>query len=260
MPCINTENMLQNKQGSMPFSSSFMQSKYIIYWVRDDDSLVSDTTKYAIFVRLAPPVLWGDGSNKDTLWVPVDTLTKAYYIQVYSYDTNGINNLPMNWYWNSIASLTGATVTQKDSLSISFTGVNPFPIGIPQIRYIYARDNDSLLRGGQFVVYADSAPPTPLTTVDKPTGQIRIGWIGKDAKDGNGTLFKIIMKKGSAPAITDTLIDFTSGISLSPGLNGYDFSYTFIPSGGNGTYYYQVIAKDARGATSFSSASFFNFP
>jgi len=59
--------------------------------------------------------------------------------------------------------------------------------------------------------------------------------------------------------MTDTLIGFRSGITLSPGLNGYDFSYAFYTFS-SGTYYYQVMQKDARGSISYNAASFFIYP
>jgi len=125
---------------------------------------------------------------------------------------------------------------------------------------VSVRDTDGLMAKNSFQIYADSAPPAPVTTVAKVGGQIQIGWLGKDTKDGNGTLFEILLKNGSAPALMDTLIGFRSGTTLSPGLDGYDFSYTFTPSGGAGTYYYQVVAKDARGSVSYNTANFFIFP
>ena len=233
--------------------------KYIIYWVRDDDTLRSDSVNVTFTVRLAPPVLWGDGSNKDTLWVPITNgvgTSHPYTMTIHNQDTNGTIQ---RFYWSEDGSFDSTTAikTADSNRTRTFSQLELLG-GIPT--WVYGRDDDGLVRGGNFIVYADSAPPAPVTTVDKPTGQIKIGWIGKDVKDGNGTMYKILLKQGSAPSSTDVLIDFTSGTSLSPGLNGYDFSYTFIPSGGNGTYYYQVIAKDARGSTSFNSASFFNFP
>jgi hypothetical protein len=224
--------------------------------VQDNDTLTSDTSKLAFFVRLAPPVLWGDApaATGDTCWVIINNgAGRPYPVHINHFDTNGTI---VNYYWNEAGATLGR-MTATDTIMRNFS-ILEMNNGLPM--WIYGRDNDSLTRGGKFVMFADSVPPAPIFTVDKPTGQIRIGWIGKDAKDGNGTMFKILLKQGSAPSSSDILIDFTSGTSLSPGLNGYDFSYTFIPSGGNGTYYYQVIAKDARGSTSSNSASFFNFP
>jgi hypothetical protein len=241
-------------------------SRIIRVWARDDDSIVSTSTKdTTIAVRLGRPVLWGD--KGDTLWIPIANGPGTYYMHVNTIDTNGINSMPVNWYWNSTNTLIGATISQADSVPIDILqGLSPFPIGSGQARYIFARDNDSLIGynitgiGHPFIVYADSAPPAPTISYSKVNGQIQIGWLGKDAKDGNGTLFEILLKKGSAPANPDTLFNFKSGTTLSPGLNGYDFSYTFGPSGGAGTYYYQVVAKDARGSISYSTASFFIFP
>jgi hypothetical protein len=241
-------------------------SRIVRVWARDDDSIVSTGTKdTTISVRLGRPVLWGD--KGDTLWIPIANGPGTYYMHVNTIDTNGINSMPVNWYWNSTNTLTGATISQVDSVPIDILqGLSPFPIGSGQARYIFARDNDSLIGynitgiGHPFFVYADSAPSTPTISYSKVNGQIQIGWLGKDAKDGNGTLFEILLKKGSAPANTDTLFNFKSGTTLSPGLYGYDFSYTFGPSGGAGTYYYQVVAKDARGSISYSTVSFFIFP
>ena len=220
---------------------------------------MSSTIADTVVVRLAAPVLWGDvhAATGDTTWVIINNgYGIPYNVHINSFDTNGTIS---RYYWSEAGSFDSNSATKtNDSLYLRLIGINDVNHAFPI--WAYGRDDDGLMRGGKFVVFADSAPPAPIFTVDKPTGQIRIGWIGKDVKDGNGTMFKILLKQGSAPSSSDILIDFTSGTSLSPGLNGYDFSYTFTPSGGNGTYYYQVIAKDARGSTSFNSASFFNFP
>ncbi len=239
------------------YDTSLSGPRIARFWVKDNDTIMSSSKDTTILVRLAPPVLWGDNPTKDTVWTIINNgYGINYNVHINSYDTNGTIS---RYYWNEAGSFDSTTATKtNDSLYSRLIGINDVNHAFPI--WIYGRDDDGLVRGRQFIAFADSVPPAPVTTIDKPTGQIRIGWIGKDVKDGNGTMFKILLKQGSAPASTDVLIDFTSGTSLSPGQNGYDFSYTFIPSGGNGTYYYQVIAKDARGSISFNSASFFNFP
>jgi hypothetical protein len=234
--------------------------QYMWFWAMDEDSIMTPKKKDSVMVHLAPPVLWGD--KIDTLWVPVSA-AGTYYIHVNSFDTNGVNNLPVKWYWNATASLTGATVTSVDSVPIDIMqGMNPFPIGSPQTRYIAARDNDSLLTRviKSFQVYADSAPPTPSIVADKVGSVVTILWKNKDAKDGDATQYKIIIKKDSSPTITDILVDYKAGSQYDAGTSGYDFKYSFTPTTGSGTYSYKVIAKDARGSENSSIEGAFIYP
>jgi len=110
------------------------------------------------------------------------------------------------------------------------------------------------------VVVADSVPPTPVVTSDAITGGRKISWSGKDARDGNGTLYKIIVKKGANPdESVDIISDFKPGSQYASGAPAFDFSYNYTPTGGTGIYYYQVLSKDARGSIARSGISVFSY-
>ena len=90
-----------------------------------------------------------------------------------------------------------------------------------------------------------------------------IRWSGKDTRDGDNTLYKIVAKVGSASpsdsitiadeSNTDYIIsDFKPGSQYESDLS-YDFQYTYTPDQGNGIYHYRIIAKDARGSISRNS-------
>ena len=219
-------------------------------WAIDDDTIASSNKDTVVTVRLGRPVLWGDIA--DTLSTVVNNGPNYYYVHANALDTNG--NI-QKYYWNDGAGWIDSTTADSIQYQFRQSDINHF-----LTMNVSVRDTDGLMAKNSFQIYADSAPPAPVTTVAKVGGQIQIGWLGKDTKDGNGTLFEILLKNGSAPALMDTLIGFRSGTTLSPGLDGYDFSYTFTPSGGAGTYYYQVVAKDARGSVSYNTANFFIFP
>jgi hypothetical protein len=104
------------------------------------------------------------------------------------------------------------------------------------------------------------------TTSDPAAGGKKISWFGKDVHDGTGTLYKVIVHKmgdggyddpdENNPA--DIAHDFQAG-SLYEAGTGFEFGYTFTPTGGSGAYHYQVISKDARGSTAYSIISAFSF-
>jgi hypothetical protein len=249
--------MLQNKQGSMPFSSSFMQSKYIIYWVRDDDTIMSSSKDTTILVRLAPPVLWGDNPTKDTVWTIINNgYGINYNVHVNSYDTNGTIN---RYYWSEAGSFDSTTATKtNDSHYSRLIGINDVNKGFPI--WIYGRDDDQLMRGRQFVAFADSAPPTPDIVAANGDGGIKIMWSGKDTKDGTATLYQILLKQGASPTATDILQAFKAGSTYSAGDAGYNFKLAFTSGTSGLTYKYKVIAKDARGTISNSVEGSFIYP
>jgi hypothetical protein len=213
-------------------------------------------------------VLWGD--KADTLWTVVDSgWDRSYPIHINSFDTNGVNQKPVRFYWQGSGQPFDSSQADQPAIfrktntdTVMWTFPNLGTTNQSRTLWIAGRDDDGLLGGRMsgtpFVVFADSAPPAPVTTSDPVTGGRKISWSGKDSKDGNATLYKIIIKKGANPdESVDIVSDFKAGsLYASGGL--YDFSYNYLQTGA-GIYYYQVIAKDARGSISRSGIGSFSF-
>jgi hypothetical protein len=220
--------------------------------VRDDDTIMSSSKDTAILVRLAPPVLWGDNPTKDTVWTIINNgYGINYKVHVNSYDTNGTIN---RYYWSEAGSFDSTTATKtNDSLYSRLIGINDVNHAFPI--WIYGRDNDGLVRGRQFIAFADSAPPAPVVTFSISAGGGIINWRGKDAKDGNLTQYEILLKKGTTDPVepTNIISQYNAGVNYAAAtVGGFDFSYSFITQG-TGEYHCQVIAKDARGTISKST-------
>jgi hypothetical protein len=224
-------------------------------WALDDDTVASLSKKDTVVnVRLGAPVLWGDNPAKDTIWVVVNNGPGVNYnVHVNSLDTNG---KILQYYWSEETAFDSNSVNihkTTDSLyTRSFSATEIRYPGFPM--WIYGRDNDGLVRGRQFTVFADSAPPVPVVTFAISSSGGVINWRGKDSKDSNQTQYEVLLKKGTTDPVepTDVISQFKAGASYSAAtIGGFDFSYS-LPTQGSGEYHCQVIAKDARGSVSKS--------
>jgi|GEM_PF-3947237 len=240
------------------FNYAFPVDKYGAVTVRlgvmDEDSVVG-TAEKVVNVRLGAPVVWGD--DGDTVWVVVDKGYSGagvkYYAKIHARDTNGTIQ---KYYWSNNPWPDSGTVTPGDSLEYE-VNIGTLHIGIP--KYIHVRDDDGLVRGGRFVVFADSAPRA--ITAAYSDAQHKFSWSGLDAKDSLSTEYRILVKKGGAPDTsansTDVAKDWTPGSVFGytePAYQGGPtFFWTYTPSQGNGKYFYQIIARDKRGTKSYSS-------
>jgi hypothetical protein len=217
----------------------------------DDGQWAKDTVK--VTVRLGRPVLWGD--SDDTTWVIVDSGSgRNYSIHINSLDTNGTIG---RYYWHEEAvfdTTSGSCVKTDDSTRTRL--ISQAEMHYPLLSWIYGRDDDGLLGGKQFVVYADSVPPAPTVTDQVAHPNVMISWSGMDAKDSAETQYKILCDKNNPPQ--EVISDFKAGKEYEDG-GAFDFSFTFEPNQGSGVYYYQIIAKDARNSQNISSVALFNY-
>jgi len=216
----------------------------------DDDGVSSPVLTSTITVRKAPPVLGGDKSgNPDTCWIIVDKGYTNYYYRPKYADTNGV--IKRFFFGNQADTINSTTKGQVDS---SILNIDENNVNKPSTRYIYVQDDDGLLRGGKFIVFADSTPPNLVIVADKKDSIITIAWSGKDVKDGNETQYAILLKAGSQPVLSDTLFSFRPGSSFSSGEEYFsDFRYDFTPNLSAQIYHYKVVAKDARGSIVISN-------
>jgi len=106
-------------------------------------------------VRKGAPVVRGDAG--DTVWVVVDRgfsgSSVKYFMKIHASDTNGTLQ---RYYWSNNPWPDSGTVTTADSVELDVDEANN-----AVYRYLHVRDDDGLIRGGRFVVFADSAPPKP---------------------------------------------------------------------------------------------------
>jgi hypothetical protein len=222
--------------------------------VRDDDTIMSSSKDTLITVRLGAPVLWGDkpGTPNDTTFVIINNgAGTSYKIHINSKDTNGVIQ---KYIWNFTSTIDSSAqfVTPDSQYTKLFTSLE---INQAQNVWIYGRDDDGLLRGNKFVLFADSAPQAPTVTFSISAAGGVINWRGKDGKDGNQTQYEILLKKGTTVPVepTDIISQYNAGSNYSAAtVGGFDFSYSFITQGA-GEYHCQVIAKDARGTISRST-------
>jgi hypothetical protein len=167
----------------------------------------------------------------------------------------------VGYFWNESDSTRGRR-TLTDTIMRNFSATEIHYPGFPM--WIYGKDDDSLVRGGKFVVYADSAPVAPtaaLATSQPGNGIIKIQWQNLDAKDDSLTQFAIVL--GTSPStLNDTLVNFTTAKdNLFTKANG-KFVYQFNPNDStrpikyNADFYFRVVARDARKSVSVQGNSY----
>jgi hypothetical protein len=226
------------------YDTAISGSRTIKFWAKDDDTLTSDTLKDPVVVRLAAPVLWGD--KGDTVWVVVNKGYGSYYYRPNHYDTNGVID---TFYFGLNNDINSATAKYRvDSSAITVDAANIHNGNL--FRYIWGRDDDSLTRGGKFVVFADSVPHAPSVHDVEGTDSITIYWSGKDAKDGDSTQYRILLKEGGEPdtaTSSDLLSGWKRGYKASDDSH-YAYMIKFKVAHSVNNYYYQVHARDARGS------------
>jgi len=87
-----------------------------------------------------------------------------------------------NINWNDGAGWIDSTTADSIQYQFRQSDINHFLTMTISVRgYRWINDKEFLpnIRGQR-------VPPAPVTTVAKIEGQIQIGWLGKDVKDGNG--------------------------------------------------------------------------
>lgn len=233
------------------------------FWSVDNDGVPSQQKDTLITVRLAPPKLTGDSG--DTLWVVIDSVTgTTYTIEVHAADTNGTI---LCYYWQETPSFDSSVSScVKTDINSRERVFSQNDMHAPIKMWIKACDDDGVVGGKQFVIYADSVPPAPSVTHSVGTQKVKISWSGKDTKDKDNTQYQVVVKYGTAISPGDEnnpdyiASAFRPGTEYESGGPEDDFSFTYTPSNGSGKYYYLVIARDARGSISKDNGEHsFNF-
>ena len=224
------------------------------YWVEDEDGVFSTNRDTSVYVRLCTPVLWGD--DGDTTWVVVDSgAGENYTLHINCFDTNGVFT---RFYWHEAAtfdSASGSCVKTDDSARTRLIGALEVNNGWQS--WIYGRDDDGLLGGGRFVVYADSVPPmvTGLSADMQDGGDsVRLMWgLQLDRKDSIDTEIKIMIKYSDNGDPDSTLVDFTpAGEFRVTGGNKRYFKFKKVQSG---DIRWRVVLRDKRGSETGSDVA-----
>jgi hypothetical protein len=236
------------------YDTTLSGNRTVRFSVMDDDSVVSGYKDTTFTVHKAPPVLSGD--KADTLWVVIDSgVERNYPIHINHTDTNGTIG---SCFWSGNPSPLGRA-TSTDTIMRNFSAGD---LIVPFNMYIYGRDDDSLVRGGRFVVFADSAPPM-VTFLDRETAQdsIVFKWENlHDTHDGVKTKVQIYIKQGTAGEPNIPLFDTLNLPSLDDprfrsqlvgGIPCYTYKYK-CPFQGAGRW--RVVLQDARGSRTAAPA------
>jgi len=158
-------------------------------------------------------------------WVIVDKGSGINYnLHVRSKDTNGVI---VRYYWDERETFDSTTANKtNDSLYTRLIGVNDINKGWPI--WIYARDDDNLVRGGQFTVYADGPPPRSeqVTPADASavTGNVQFKWKRFDVHDKAETEYRVMYYKGTTQPVAVNGMGFTKGTDLN--FNAADTSFS----------------------------------
>jgi len=211
--------------------------------------------------------LWGDttGTPFDTIWTVINNGTGVFYnVHVNSRDTNGTIK---RYYWSEESSFDSNSVnTTKTNDSLFLRRFSAGDIVVPPQMWIYGRDDDGLLRGGKFIVFADSAPPAP-TFFNQGTSSdsVVFKWEKKqDAHDGLKTKLQIYISQGttstpSTPLFSGTmptLDDPRIGSEIVGGIPCFTYKFK-CPFSGAGRW--SVMLQDARGSQTLGNPSISSF-
>ena len=242
------------------YDTSLWGTRTVRFWVRDEDTVMSAARDTAVSVRLGGPVVWGHTplAANDTVFVNVDRgysgSAVKYYARVRAADTNGTIQ---RYYWSNNPWPDSGTVTTGDSLEYT---VNILTLHQGLAQYIHVRDDDGLVRGGRFVVFADSAPPAPTFFQNGQSGDSVVLKWGKrmDAKDGMQTRVQIVTCFGDGCMPSDSLYPSANLPTLAQleskwpveNIGGITCNVVKFKASQSGAGRWRVILVDGRGTRS----------
>ena len=252
------DNSANDNDTSHTFSHAFTDSgSYTVsYWTVDEDGVFSPTKSTTVRVRLAPPVVRGD--TGDTLWVVVDTGFGDYYYRPQYSDTNGVID---TFFFGIDNTISTATKSTADSALLN---IDHSRLHIGVYRYIWVKDDDDLVRGGKFVVFADSAPPKPISlnaVMNAGSDSILFMWgMSLDNKDSLATKAKIEICFGTEWTTGTTIKDWTPASQFAIVNYGGDKRLFAFKKEQTGDILWRVTFMDARGTQSISDPAPFTIP
>ena len=215
-------------------------------WAVDEDTVVSRMIDTTITIQKGAPVLSADAG--DTLWVVVDKgVGTIYPIHINHSDPNGSI---VYYYWNESGPSLGRRTT-TDTIMRNFSAGD---MVVPFDMWIYGKDDDSLVRGGKFLVFADSAPPRPASLISSSVSDSTIFKWEKvaDNKDGQKTQIQIYISEGNTgepdqPLFSEPLPTLNDARFGEETISTLHATYTFkCPFSGLGRW--RIVLQDARGS------------
>jgi len=187
----------------------------------------------------------------------VDRGYSDYYYRPKYADTNGVID---TFYFGQQENITLANKGKADSAVIN---IDENRINKGSTRYIWVKDDDGLVRGGRFVVFADSAPPRPtdFNGMQPVSDSVVLKWNKvQDYKDGMQTKVQILYCYNSGCTPTDslfpsnalpTLTEIESRWGTASGGTWNVVKLKKDPTKQTGTFgRWRVILVDARGTAS----------
>jgi hypothetical protein len=228
------------------YDTTHAGNKTVRFWVDDNDTVLSAPDARTITMHMGAPAIWGNSG--DTIWVPVKQGYGDYYYKPNYIDTNGTID---TFYFGLTDNISQAAKGIVDNAKITVEQATSHNGTV--IRYIWGKDDDGIIRGGRFVVYADSAPPVPaLGNVTIQGDSVKLVWEKSDFKDGDLTLFQIQCDTNNSPV---TIVKAFGTCRKS----GTEFYYWYHPPL-SGRYRWKITAKDARGSIAESVGTpYFDF-
>jgi len=250
---LSGTGMVKTGYFAKSFAAGDSGQKPLRFWCRDVDGIESAKRDKAVMVRLGRPMLWGD--TGDTTWVIVDSGSgRSYRIHINSRDTNGIIS---RFYWDEKATFDSTNNCEKTTDSTRMRLISQAEMHYPLLSWIYGRDEDGLLGGKRFVVYADSVPPKPVGLFMQMTDggdSVQIQWdsTALDGKEGLDTEIKLMYKFGTTGEPDVTLMAYTPARQLRT--SGTKRYYKFKKTQ-TGDILYRVVLRDKRGSETRSEVA-----
>jgi hypothetical protein len=254
----NNDGAYDDRRGSGTFTHAFDTSttgmRSVVAHVMDNDSVWS-TRALNVMVRLGRPMVKQGISSDSIQWDKGTAYDTMFYVYTGSgntwviIDTSDTNGFMQRFEWD-----------RGNDGSWDYTTTQPalyqyFNLNAASLISVRGQDDDSVSSGKQvFYVFPDEPPPVPtLSNVTFPAAsQVRLRWSGQDAKDGTNTQFEILCDQNNPPT---TVISNFAAFPLD-GTAKFYLDYAVLSTG---TYYWKIIAKDARGSQAASSVNSFDF-
>lgn len=229
--------------------------KNVIVMIEDMHGM-KDCDTLGINIIPGYPEIWGD--DGDTLWVVVDNNYGNYPLYVNSNDSNGAVE---TFYWSWSGGIANA-FDSTDIDNISY-GVNNITIHNSVNMWIYGRDDDGLVSGGKFLIYADSVPleVTGLNfAMTSGNDSVIVMWgLELDEIDGLDTEIKIMIKYSNVGDPDVVLKDFMKAENYEVNQAGTKRLFKYEKTQ-TGDVRWKVVLRDKRGSETASEANSFTIP
>ncbi len=230
-------------------------------FAKDNDGIWGDSSISSISVRLGKPWVKKVPNNdtmhwSDTLPGDNDTMVCPFRsglttIAVGVGDSNGTVK-KVFWDVNNGMATNSAATTIWATNSLAKDTVYRIKV--------WCMDEDSVISDTMRFFVLPHIPPPQITSLNYDGGYGRIFWDGKDASDGDATLYRVIMKKSGTDSIlvSDEIngcaqcysVGFKTGFdSGHQGSLNFDWSQVVSQMAPSGNYWYKIYMRNSKGQT-----------